>query len=694
MDAAVVERIASDDRLVAQPFFWSAPGIKLFGDHVDLQDPQKLAALLEAALQQQPAILSAFLHSAAAKAGAAPAAASAKSLCTVCRCAVLALCDHVRGVGIVGHSMNPSRPINEAVAVLLELATKYPEHAYEAVLAGCDDADDAATALLDAFAASYFRQKVGITARSSMSITPVHTAGLFKGGLLSSRLLADDAPDAALRLLADDAPDAALPPALQRACSAEERPTSGRPHSSNATIQRVRAVVALERLPRSLLPELDEDSLSSPLSSAHRHSAPEILLAPAHVHAGMHSVHARAHTHENLLAPHSRLNTPSPKHSPKPSSTSSPPGRSPISSPTLGARPGRSLAATRFATAVRAMQLVASPPALFSLNGGGGGGGGELDEHEAHYGGGEDDGGPEGSGSSAALSPREETRRNERVVMALANLFVARPEKLTAFGQLVPHVFDTYLTLGSAPRAQLNALLLEKAFDENLERLFTESDDLVKAPFFWHHEVIPLCTKARIRADYPTLNQATLTTPAGVLHLYSRLLALLLKLASAGTADATEIAGRTKEVLDQCECAATGRPMPTTHRPMARVPLSPRACLARAGQPPSHSSRLRRLHSPHPPPPHPTHRPPPDHGIPPHPMRPNPSAHRPASQLSATWTSSTFCSRSFSSFRRALRSTPRTLQTCRCPCSPKSPRTACTRSRRWAATAWRSANGQ
>ena len=86
MDGAVCERIASDDRLVAQVraahpfwsfpsalsftarplshsqrFFWSAPGIKLFGDHPDLLIESRLTALLADAIQQQPAILSAFL---------------------------------------------------------------------------------------------------------------------------------------------------------------------------------------------------------------------------------------------------------------------------------------------------------------------------------------------------------------------------------------------------------------------------------------------------------------------------------------------------------------------------------------------------------------------------------------------------------------------------------------------------------
>ena len=63
MERSVVERIASDDALVAQPFFWSATGITLFGGSPDLRNEKKLTALLKAALQQQPAILGAFLQS-------------------------------------------------------------------------------------------------------------------------------------------------------------------------------------------------------------------------------------------------------------------------------------------------------------------------------------------------------------------------------------------------------------------------------------------------------------------------------------------------------------------------------------------------------------------------------------------------------------------------------------------------------
>ena len=65
-------------------------------------------------------------------------------------------------------------------------------------------------------------------------------------------------------------------------------------------------------------------------------------------------------------------------------------------------------------------------------------------------------------------------------------------------------------------------------------------------------QVLPLCTKRRIQADYRALDGATLSAADGsvTLLLYSRLLALLLKLASAGSAEPAEIARRTKEVLD------------------------------------------------------------------------------------------------------------------------------------------------
>ena len=82
--------------------------------------------------------------------------------------------------------------------------------------------------------------------------------------------------------------------------------------------------------------------------------------------------------------------------------------------------------------------------------------------------------------------------------------------------------------------------------------VFTQSDAFVKAPFFWNAAVMPLCTRQRIARDYVRLNQATATAKDGSeIHLYSRFLALLLRLSSYRGGDAAEIARRTKEVRAQ-----------------------------------------------------------------------------------------------------------------------------------------------
>jgi hypothetical protein len=69
-----------------------------------------------------------------------------------------------------------------------------------------------------------------------------------------------------------------------------------------------------------------------------------------------------------------------------------------------------------------------------------------------------------------------------------------------------------------------------------------------------HPQVMPLCTTERITSRYPELNTATFKQANGdELHLYPRLLALLLRLSSIRGGNATEIARRTIEVLDQFE---------------------------------------------------------------------------------------------------------------------------------------------
>ena len=81
------------------------------------------------------------------------------------------------------------------------------------------------------------------------------------------------------------------------------------------------------------------------------------------------------------------------------------------------------------------------------------------------------------------------------MILGLAYLFIATGGKLNAFRRLVPHVFTTHLLLGTPPRAELNGQL---AFDEQLEHMIRESDDLICAPFFWHGHVQALFIKETI----------------------------------------------------------------------------------------------------------------------------------------------------------------------------------------------------
>lgn len=63
-----------------------------------------------------------------------------------------------------------------------------------------------------------------------------------------------------------------------------------------------------------------------------------------------------------------------------------------------------------------------------------------------------------------------------------------------------------------------------------------------------------LVHQERVDREYKTLNQVSATLADGTtLHLYSKLLALLLRVSSLRGADAAEIARRTHEVLDQFE---------------------------------------------------------------------------------------------------------------------------------------------
>ena len=71
-DAGLVSRIHEDDSLVRQPFFWSAAGMKLFGDHPELRVTSKLHGLITEALTQEPMIVASFIELLLGRAAAAP----------------------------------------------------------------------------------------------------------------------------------------------------------------------------------------------------------------------------------------------------------------------------------------------------------------------------------------------------------------------------------------------------------------------------------------------------------------------------------------------------------------------------------------------------------------------------------------------------------------------------------------------
>ena len=160
---------------------------------------------------------------------------------------------------------------------------------------------------------------------------------------------------------------------------------------------------------------------------------------------------------------------------------------------------------------------------------------------------------PRLEGESSDQSDQVGLPREEAILHSLVSLFVAAPSRYGAFCALAPAIFRGRLALGSAARERFNAHLLADAFEVRLEKLISATDEIVTSDFFWNAEVMPLCTKARIAASYAALNEATATSikTGESMHLYSRLLALLLRLSAHRGGDASEIARRTREVLDQ-----------------------------------------------------------------------------------------------------------------------------------------------
>ena len=98
-----------------------------------------------------------------------------------------------------------------------------------------------------------------------------------------------------------------------------------------------------------------------------------------------------------------------------------------------------------------------------------------------------------GAHASASYAARREAgaldasdRRLERTIIALAALFIRRPDALAGgFQQLVPVVFDAYLCRGSSLRQELCRMLQEGGMDPGTVASVRDDDDLVRQVFFW-----------------------------------------------------------------------------------------------------------------------------------------------------------------------------------------------------------------
>ena len=140
-------------------------------------------------------------------------------------------------------------------------------------------------------------------------------------------------------------------------------------------------------------------------------------------------------------------------------------------------------------------------------------------------------------GDAAEELSAEDLGKDEALLQSLVNLFAADPTKLGAFASLTPALFESRLVLGTPIRHRFNEVLLSTDFDPNFAHLLEDTDEIVRAPFFWNDQVMPLCTRARIDKSYSSLSKAHAKDKDGHdIHLYERLLALLLRLSANAAA--------------------------------------------------------------------------------------------------------------------------------------------------------------
>ena len=165
-EAYVVEKIRADDALARQPFFWSAPGMKLFGGHPDLKVPEKLRQIVNEAIDQQPHILVAFLQQACDKVFAeleSQGSSDGTELGVLIKVSLGALLAYVgRQSDLGGPDIDGKRKgVLDAVELVMVASTRLFDHVYPKALEAWAESDSS-TKTLNLFV-KRFRRQIGAT---------------------------------------------------------------------------------------------------------------------------------------------------------------------------------------------------------------------------------------------------------------------------------------------------------------------------------------------------------------------------------------------------------------------------------------------------------------------------------------------------------------------------------------------------
>jgi hypothetical protein len=134
-DAGLVQRIADEDTLVRQPFFWSAAGMKLFGDHPDLKVSARLHALITEALTQEAMIVASFIELMLAKAEATPPTIADAELCRMLHTTLKAVLSYVSATPLERQPAGFAPRFMVSIELMLYAASRHEKATFKTIAA-------------------------------------------------------------------------------------------------------------------------------------------------------------------------------------------------------------------------------------------------------------------------------------------------------------------------------------------------------------------------------------------------------------------------------------------------------------------------------------------------------------------------------------------------------------------------------